>query len=147
MQNNETEVINQGEIRFTDGQVLSALGELDPKIRSLLMDVIKIDDIFRFCNDETRALKLLDDCNQLLDTYRKISMGIMELSKVLEKSQNQDVEDIMNKMIESYSNFSREDRLEFNKRTSEKNDLTNSLDLFGYGYLLNKFLTGLDRTV
>lgn len=147
MQNNETEVINQGEIRFTDGQVLSALGELDPKIRSLLMDVIKIDDIFRFCNDETRALKLLDDCNRLLDVYRKIGTGIMELKKILEKSQSEDVEDIMNKMIESYSNFSREDRLEFNKRTSEKNDLTNSLDLFGYGYLLNKFLTGLDRTV
>ncbi|WMC93201.1 hypothetical protein [Kineothrix sp. MB12-C1] len=145
MQNNETEVINQYEVRFTDGQVLSALGELEPEKRSLLMEVIKIDDIFRFCNDETRALKLLDDCNQLLDTYRKISMGIMELSKILEKSQNEDVEDIMNKMIESYSKFSREDKLEFNKRTFEKNDLTNSLDLFGYS--LNKFLTGLDRTV
>lgn len=145
MQNNETEVMNKEEVKFTDVQVLSALGELDPEVRSLLMEAIKIDNIIRCCNDEQYMMETLNTCNRFLDAYRKVGMGVMELAKVLENPQNESKEDIMSKMIETYSTFSREDKLEFNKRTNEKNDLLNSLDLFGYS--LSKFLISLDRTV
>lgn len=145
MQNNEMEVMDKEEVKFTDVQVLSALGELDPEVRSLLMEAIKIDNIIRCCNDKQYMMEILDNCNRILDAYRKVGMGVMELEKVLENPQNESTEDIMSKMIETYSTFSREDKLEFNKRTNEKNDLSNSLDLFGY--LWSKFLTDLDKAV
>ena len=115
------------ENQFTSNEIMEALMGLEEDKQKLLLK-LPFETIEGFANNPEYYEGMLQYCDYASEYYRNSKNAIVEFCDKLKKS-DESTEHTINKMLENYKAFSREDRLKFSEGMREISDLTNSLDL------------------
>lgn len=134
------EIKETQELNFTQEDILNALLTLDEETRSSLMN-LNYAGVIELANNEEYLHKVYQTCDDGIRNYQMLKESVKVFIDTLEEHKRKGVEHTIDVMIENYKGFSREEKLEFNKKWLQETNIENSLDNFKYTW--NKFMETL----
>ena len=138
MEHNNNEI---KEIRFTQNDILKQQLLLPDGVTKEVIANLTVEQLMPLVNDRDYLNKVCDYCDVCAERYRELKDSIIIFVDELEKQKESGTETTIKSMIDTYKDFSREDKLEFYKKLMESTNLESSLDNLGYTW--SKFLKQL----
>lgn len=134
------EIKETQELNFTQEDILNALLTLDEETRNSLMN-LNYAGVIEVANNAQYLSKVYQVCDDGIRNYQMLKESIKVFIDTLEEHNKKGVEHTIDVMIENYKGFSREEKLEFNKKLLDATSIENSMDNFKYTW--GKFMETL----
>ena len=135
------EIKETQEQKYSQEDILNALLALDEEQRSSLMrtDYLKLAEM---ANNLQYLREVYQTFEWYIGMYQSLKNATLAFVSELQRQKAKGVEHTIDTMMEHYKGFSREERLEFNKKLLDATSIESSMDNFKYtwGKFLETFL-------
>lgn len=138
------EIKETQKIKFLQEDILNALLALDEEQRSSLMN-LNYASVIEVANNAEYLSKVYKACDDGIRNYQMLKESVKVFVDTLEEHKRKGVEHTIDVMIENYKGFSREEKLEFNKKLLDTTSIESSMDNFKYTW--GKFLETLSGAI
>lgn len=134
------EIKETQKIKFSQEDILNTLLALDEEQRSSLMN-LNYAGVIEVANNAEYLSKVYQTCDDYIRSYQMLKESVKLFIDTLEEHKTKGVEHTIDTMVNHYKGFSREEKLEFNKKLLDATSIESSMDNFKYTW--GKFLETL----
>lgn len=128
-------------VKFTRDDILKGLMRLDDNRRQAISN-ISLEQLSGMVNNPKYLQEVYNNCDTYIVGYQKMKDAIKDFVEMVHIEKFKGKTGTIDDMVEKYKNFSREDRLKFNKKLLDVSELENSVDTFKYAW--NKLMKTLN---